>query len=252
MSSLNARDALLNMVCLEKCSPSSLSYFHLVSWSWSMYSYKGRREKIDDKRLYLNTVSSFAVLANLLHSVKSILNIPRMHLFLPLSVVYKVSSVQSELYLRRIPVSGSGKSHTVSTILENMLISGFSAIGSLAKPLSGLVLHYGAGGLNSLPNETAWLSSSLSSFVNGPPVRVYVSRASLQTMQTIYKPLGEKVTVKPLLFQNHELDAAAILSMMAVGSAESAPLYMQIILVLDLYSILKTVLTSSSSLYSGN
>ncbi|KAF8914057.1 hypothetical protein CPB84DRAFT_1861377 [Gymnopilus junonius] len=154
--------------------------------------YKDQHEKIQDKRLYLNTNAPFSAI---------------------------VCGVQ-----------GSGKSHTVSTMLENMLISGFSAIGSLAKPLSGLVLHYGDGGPNSLPNETAWLSSSISSFVNGPPVRVYVSRASLQTMQTIYNPLGDKVTVEPLLFQNHELDAAAILSMMAVGSAETAPLYMQIIL----------------------
>ena len=135
----------------------------------------------------------------------------------------------------RLEALGSGKSHTVSTMLENMLISGFSAIGSLTRPLAGLVLHYGTGGINSLPNETAWLSSSISSFVNGPPVCVYVSKACLQTMRTIYEPLGDKVTIEPLLFQNHELDAAAILSMMAVGSAESAPLYMQIILVCHSY-----------------
>lgn len=111
------------------------------------------------------------------------------------------------------------------------MISDFPAIGSLAKPLSGLVLHYGEGGANSLPNETAWLSSSISSFVHGPPVIVYVSRASLQTMRAVYKPLGEKVVVEPLVFDNSELDAAAFLSMMAVGSTESAPLYMQIVLV---------------------
>jgi hypothetical protein len=119
----------------------------------------------------------------------------------------------------------------VSTILENMLICKFPAIGSLTKALSGLVLHFGEGGSSSLPNETAWLSKSLSSHVTGPPVRVYVSRSSLQTMRTVYAPLGENVIVEPLLLHNSELDAAAILSMMAVGSSESAPLYMQIILV---------------------
>lgn len=128
-------------------------------------------------------------------------------------------------------LTGSGKSHTVSAMLENMMISNFSAIGSLAKPLSGLVLHYGEGGANSLPNETAWLSSSISSFVKGPPVVVYVSRSSLQTMRAVYRPLGAKVSVEPLVFENSELDSAAILSMMAVGSVDSAPLYMQIILV---------------------
>ncbi|KAF8974343.1 hypothetical protein BDZ97DRAFT_1647459 [Flammula alnicola] len=154
--------------------------------------YKDQTENLEDERLYLNTNAPFSAI---------------------------VCGVQ-----------GSGKSHTVSTILENMLISGFSPIGSLAKALCGLVLHYGEGGANSLPSEAAWLSASLSSHVIGPPVRVYVSRASLQTMRTVYERFGDKVTVEPLYFQNSELDAAAILSMMAVGSSESAPLYMQIIL----------------------
>jgi hypothetical protein len=125
-------------------------------------------------------------------------------------------------------------------MLENMLIPGFSAIGSLAKPLAGLVLHYGEGGSNGTPNETAWLASSVSSHVTGPPVRVFVSRSSLHTMRTVYAPLGDRVTVEPLLFKSSELDAAAILSMMAVGSSDSAPLYMQIILVNSLVRLLKS------------
>lgn len=112
-----------------------------------------------------------------------------------------------------------------------MLISKFPPIGSLTKPLCGLVLHFGEGGSSSLPNETAWLSASLSSLVTGPPVRVYVSHSSLQTMRDVYARLGGNVIVEPLFLHNSELDAAAILSMMAVGSTESAPLYMQIILV---------------------
>lgn len=131
--------------------------------------------------------------------------------------------------------SGSGKSHTVSAILENMFISNFPAIGSLTKPLCGLVLHFGEGGASALPNETAWLSKSMSSHVKGPPVRVYVSRSSLQTMRTVYSCLGKNIIVEPLLLHNSELDAAAILSMMAIGSTESAPLYMQIILVCHVF-----------------
>jgi hypothetical protein len=50
-------------------------------------------------------------------------------------------------------------------------------------------------------------------------------------MREVYARLGPNVIVEPLFLQNSELDAAAILSMMAVGSTESAPLYMQIILV---------------------
>lgn len=163
-----------------------------------------------------------------------------MLLFLRLSAAFKVFIFLFELLLTYYSTYlGSGKSHTVSTILENMLIPNFLPIGSSSKALCGLVLHYGDGGSNSLPSEAAWLSSSLSSHVPGVPVRVYVSRASFQTMKGVYSRFGEdKVTVKPLYFQNSELDAAAILSMMAVGSTESAPLYMHIILVQCILSMI--------------
>lgn len=50
-------------------------------------------------------------------------------------------------------------------------------------------------------------------------------------MRTVYAPLGDRVQVEPLLFKKSELDAQAFLSMMAVGSSENAPLYVQIVLV---------------------
>ncbi|KAH6915303.1 hypothetical protein BKA70DRAFT_1511736 [Coprinopsis sp. MPI-PUGE-AT-0042] len=127
-------------------------------------------------------------------------------------------------------VQGAGKSHTLSTILESMLIAKFSPIGSLQRPLCGLVLHYGEAGTGSLPNETAWLCSSASSHVQGPSVRVFVSHSSLNTMRKVYEPLGKKVTILPLYFKKEELDAQAVLSMMAITSSDSAPLYMQIVL----------------------
>ena len=50
-------------------------------------------------------------------------------------------------------------------------------------------------------------------------------------MQTIYGKVGPDIVVEPLLFSKSELDAQAFLSLMAVGSSEGAPLYMQTILV---------------------
>ncbi|KAL1721793.1 hypothetical protein EV715DRAFT_194622, partial [Schizophyllum commune] len=114
-------------------------------------------------------------------------------------------------------VQGAGKSHTVSVLLENMFIAKVPEIGSLAKPLSGLVLHYGEAGASAHPCEAASIGSST---IAG----------------ALYAPLGKNVTVLPLLLTETELDAAAILSMMAVGGAEGAPLYIQIIL-----SILRTL-----------
>ncbi|KAF4602216.1 hypothetical protein EYR40_005420 [Pleurotus pulmonarius] len=127
-------------------------------------------------------------------------------------------------------VQGSGKSHTVSVLLENMFISGVGAIGTLQKALSGLVLHYGEGGSSGRPCEVAWLAISKFKAVNPPPVKVFVSPSSLNTMRRVYAPLGNHVQVEPLYFTETELDAAAFLSMMAVGSSESAPLYIQILL----------------------
>ncbi|KAI0363570.1 hypothetical protein BV20DRAFT_1126210 [Pilatotrama ljubarskyi] len=127
-------------------------------------------------------------------------------------------------------VQGSGKSHTVAVLLENMLISGYDAIGVSHKALSGLVLHFGEGGSGSRPCEAAWLAQTTIEGVRPPTVRVYVSRSSLATMRAAYSRLGGTVAVEPLRFSDKELDAEAILSMMAVGSSDSAPLYMQRIL----------------------
>lgn len=112
-----------------------------------------------------------------------------------------------------------------------MLIPGCPSTGSLEKPLSGLILHFGEGGASSLPSEAAWLSVPRTPEINAPVVRVFVSHSSLNTMRTVYAPLGSQVTVEPLLFTESELDAQAFLSMMGVGSSDGAPLYVQIILV---------------------
>lgn len=147
-------------------------------------------------------------------------------------------------------VQGSGKSHTVATMLESMLIPKFPPIGSLAKALCGLVLHYGEGGSGTHPSEAAWLGTSTSSRVKPPPVKIYVSHASLRTMQTVYEPLGSHITVEPLYFKKSELDAAAFLSMMAVGTSDSAPLYMQVILVSIVRRCPRSQIFHISSLFS--
>jgi hypothetical protein len=116
-------------------------------------------------------------------------------------------------------------------MLENMFVSKCASIGSLKKPLAGLVLHFGGSGSSSLPCEAAWLSMTKRLDVTPPVVRVFVSRSSLKTMRAVYAPLGNRVTVEPLYFSEAELDAQAFLSMMAVGSSESVPLYVQTILV---------------------
>lgn len=118
-------------------------------------------------------------------------------------------------------------------MLENLLIPNFKPIGSLEEPMSALVLHFGEGGSSSLPSEVAWLASTSKNFhIELPKVKVYVSPSSIQTMHSVYrKALGDAVEVESLYFTESELDAQAILSMMSVNSSDSAPLYMQLVLV---------------------
>ncbi|KAG8687703.1 hypothetical protein FRC08_011845 [Ceratobasidium sp. 394] len=129
-------------------------------------------------------------------------------------------------------VQGSGKSHTVGVFLENMLLSPDPRLGQVQKPLAGLVLHFGEGSATTrTPCEAAHIALCSDSTITPPPVRVYVSPASLNTMKTVYAPLGSGVVVEPLYFAEEELDAQAFLSIMAVnGGSDSAPLYMQIVL----------------------
>lgn len=154
---------------------------------------------------------------------------------LPWSAVFKVWSPSLVYIFSPSNSLGSGKSHTVAVILENMFISNSSLLGTLQKPLSGLVLHFGEGGTGSGPCEAAWIGVANHPSVSVPPVKVYVSKSSLNTMKSVYASLMQRgnVVVEPLIFDESELDAQAFLSLMAVGSANNAPLYVQIILVSD-------------------
>ena len=144
-------------------------------------------------------------------------------------------------------VQGSGKSHTVSIILESMLVPQYTPIGSLKQPLSGLVLHYSNGGPNGLPSEAAYIGRSTGITIKTPKVHVYVPKSSLGTRKRVYAPLGANVTVAPLLFDESELDAEAFLTMMAIDSLESAPLYMQIVMVCLLSFILDSSMNAETS-----
>lgn len=141
-------------------------------------------------------------------------------------------------------VQGSGKSHTVSVLLENMLLTGSNAIGSMDKPLCGLVLHFGEGGPESQPSEATWLGSPLTADVGVPKIVVYVSPSSVKTMRKVYARVGPHVTVHPLVFNQAELDAKAFMSLMSIGSSDDAPLYMQTVLVSVAVSIHKSVANS--------
>ena len=124
---------------------------------------------------------------------------------------------------------GSGKSHTLSCILENCLIP--SKLGQLPRPLTGMVFHYDtftSYGSNQVC-EAAYLCSS------GISVRVLVSPTNYWRMKDTYENLPglpsdtQKPEVIAMKFQDKHLDVTRIKNLMAVNEKEGCvPLYIEV------------------------
>ncbi|KAJ6016483.1 hypothetical protein N7540_011074 [Penicillium herquei] len=115
---------------------------------------------------------------------------------------------------------GSGKSHTLSCILEGCLIP--SKAGRLLSPLTAVVFHYDTficdnGGS---PCEAAFLASH-----SNVKVRVLCAPTNLQTIKKTYARF--KINVQPLQIDQSNLNTKRMLDLMAVGQdSGSMPLYM--------------------------
>ena len=126
---------------------------------------------------------------------------------------------------------GSGKSHTLSCLLENNLLPS-NQIGSLSKPLTGMIFHY-----DKFSNfncgqicEAAYLCSA------GVPVKILVAPTSFSKMQKQYHnlpglpPGSRSPTVLPLYFSQEQLSIDVMMTLMAVhDTGEAAPLYISAI-----------------------
>ncbi|XHG06018.1 hypothetical protein AWENTII_009229 [Aspergillus wentii] len=115
---------------------------------------------------------------------------------------------------------GSGKSHTLSCILENCLIS--SQAGRLPSPLGGVVFHYDTFISDSFgsPCEAAFLSSH-----PDVEVRVLCSPTNVHTIQACYSRFN--ISVTPLQIDQRYLNTKRMMDLMAVGQDDGPmPLYM--------------------------
>ncbi|KAI1663873.1 DUF3435 containing protein [Pyrenophora tritici-repentis] len=126
---------------------------------------------------------------------------------------------------------GSGKSHTLSCMLENCLLTDetiLSRVGLNPHPLAGLVFHYdrcqGSGVC-----EAAYLCTSV-------PTTVLVSPSNYGRLKRAYEAMAEKqganITVKQLYVLPKYLDTERMKTLMAVGKEDEMPLYMQTILMI--------------------
>lgn len=116
---------------------------------------------------------------------------------------------------------GSGKSHTMSCILENCLLPE-TRIGKLDEPLAGIVFHFDS--MDSNHCEAAHLCS------RGIPIRVLVSPSNFSILKDKYARIpgaANNITVEPLYLQDEHLNTERIKRLMAFGDdSEHPPLYM--------------------------
>ncbi|KAJ1325547.1 DNA double-strand break repair helicase HerA and related ATPase [Microdochium nivale] len=117
---------------------------------------------------------------------------------------------------------GSGKSHTLSCMLENCLLS--SEQGCLPKPLAGVVFHYDTftSDLSGMPCEAAYLASN-----PDIKVRVLCAPTNIATIKRTYAGIPG-VTVEPLQLDEHDLNTQRMLDLMAAGDG-GLPLYMHVV-----------------------
>lgn len=118
---------------------------------------------------------------------------------------------------------GSGKSHTLSCMLENCLLDD-PKIGKNPHRLAGLVLHYD-GSRGSGVCEAAYLCSKVKT-------RVLVSASNYGNLKRKYKEMAKKhggeIEVHKLLISTKHLDTERVKALMAVTKGEEAPLYVQV------------------------
>jgi hypothetical protein len=121
---------------------------------------------------------------------------------------------------------GSGKSHTLSCLLENALIKP-SPAGKLSSPLAGLVLHYDkfTAFASTQLCEAAYLCSSKI------PIRVLVSPTNYLAMEKAYTKLAggsSMLKVQPLYLPQKDLNISMMKTLMAVNNKVDQPLYIEV------------------------
>ena len=124
---------------------------------------------------------------------------------------------------------GSGKSYTLSCMLENCLIR--SELGKLPKPLAAMVFHYD----NFVSTRSKQLCEAAYLCSAGVPVRVLVSPTNYWQMKEAYEGIsvssasGTKPRVFPIKFQDQHLNVSRMMNMMAVNDKDGPPpLYIEV------------------------
>ncbi|KXJ90572.1 hypothetical protein Micbo1qcDRAFT_164147 [Microdochium bolleyi] len=142
-----------------------------------------------------------------------------MHAVLMASRIFQNVAAPSSAFI--CGSQGSGKSHTLSCMLENCLLP--SKQGCLPKPLAGVVFHYGTFTSDSsgIPCEAAYLASN-----PDIKVRVLCAPTNLETMKRTYDCI-RNVTVEALQLDEHDLNTQRMLELMGAKD-QGLPLYLHV------------------------
>ena len=118
---------------------------------------------------------------------------------------------------------GSGKSHTLSFMLENCLLDD-RKIGFNPHPLAALVFHYDRLSSSEV-SEAAYLCNKVKTIV-------LVSASNYKRRKTQYEAMaqahGGKIEVKKFMLETSYLNTEHIKTLMAVGKDTEMPLYMRV------------------------
>ncbi|KAJ5380853.1 uncharacterized protein N7496_003281 [Penicillium cataractarum] len=126
---------------------------------------------------------------------------------------------------------GSGKSHTLSCLLENCLIPS-SPAGRLTAPLAGVVFHYDkfTGFSSTQLCEAAYLCSSQI------PVRLLVSPTNFLSMKNAYTNLAglgnvsHMLKIEPMYLPMKGLNISMMKTLMGIDNVSTQPLYIQVVM----------------------
>ena len=124
---------------------------------------------------------------------------------------------------------GAGKSHTLSCLLENALLSD-GILRPNPNPLAGIVFHYdkNSGQTAAQICEAAYLAS------NGIKIEVFVSPSNLWAMQKLYHlpgiPSKKQPKVRPLLLHDEQINIGNMRTLMNLDAQDGKiPLYMALV-----------------------
>jgi hypothetical protein len=126
-----------------------------------------------------------------------------------------------------VGVQGSGKSHSLSSIVENCSLN-FAPVTSLEKPCSTLVFHYDVNQENFCQTATLSAPNDLNEDFNIPVVQklVILVSPSFYLQRKEFYAQWPNCTVFPLLFKWTEMTASTLKSLMRVRMDTAPPLYM--------------------------